>query len=246
MNYSKEVERVAAGEAEWAWAEKPLVFRGEIDGEPQELKVWTMPDAMKLDGLRFKVTAIEAQQIADLIGAMLPTAKIEDATYQQCNVLIRAVTMIGRQFTAVSSVEAYNEAVDKQLASLARAGVVVDGVIATVGKSWVLHPKLRPGVAVNYGWHDPAAPYRAATAPMALWQQEGSRHNDMHEDPSQVCRLPRRAAELNGGPVDLADLIMDRKLAPLICHHGALASWRQPGVEHVVGVFVAPPATITG
>lgn len=243
---------VEAGEAEWEWTS--VTFQ---EG-PHTLTYRTFPDAMKLGGVRFGVTAQTAQRIADMIGAILPTPKLEDMTWRKCNTLLRAVTSLpgpkGVRYMANCADEEHSAAIDQSLAKLRSAGISQFGLLATIGKSWVIckaleHPeRLAYGLrtAANYGWHDPAAPYLGATG-IKLWQQVGTRHNDEHVDPSQTCRLIGREAELDGQPVDLVALLQDPSLASLISHEGVLKTYRQMSVPSPENpILVLPPTRVTG
>lgn len=52
---------------------------------------------------------------------------------------------------------------------------------ANIGKHWLRGAA--PGRALNYGWHDSAAPNGR------MWQSRGTRHDDMHTDYSQLTYL---------------------------------------------------------
>lgn len=126
------VDKVAAGDFEHEWVEAVL------DGH----EVLLSRDALKVDGVRVSVTATEAQKIADLLGAMLPTPEVLDLRYELASVKIPPLP----SDVVSTSDKAHSQRVDKMCGG-------IHGIIANVGKHWVLHPAVSATVAVLYGWH---------------------------------------------------------------------------------------------
>lgn len=185
------------------------------------VRIWVFADALKVNHIRVAVTAQEAQEVADVLGALLPTPRIEDLTWQQAEVRIEPHPGdVVRKTAAQHSAE-----IDRDLGG--RTGLVV-----TVGKSWVLTNSLRAGRAANYGWHGTAAPYPSVSIPgIKVWQPVGTEHNAAHRDYSQTLRLVRRACEVDGKDADLGAVLQDPELARHVSHEGPLRLLRQPGVE---------------
>lgn len=185
------------------------------------VRIWVFADALKVNGIRVAVTAQEAQEVADVLGALLTTPRIEDLIWQQADVRIEPHPGdVVRKTAAQHSAE-----IDRDLAG--RTGLIV-----TCGKSWVLTNALRPGRAANYGWHGTAAAYPSATIPgIKVWQPLGTAHNAAHRDYSQTLRLVRRACEVDGRNADLGMVLQDPELARHVSHEGPLRLLRQPGVE---------------
>jgi hypothetical protein len=204
-----------------------------------ELCFEVFADAAKIDGVRFMVTAIETQELADALGLMMTTPKIEDLIAIDAQVTIAPITQIKGNITALAKQEDYSAAVDKAL-----EGKDTDGkLISTVGKSWVLSNRLVPGgkyglhTACNYGWVYPTARYNAVTRGLKCWQQPGYAHNDVHKDASQVLRLVNPKCTIRRGNKDTWDMItlqevlQDVDLAPMVSHEGVLKVLRQPSVR---------------
>ncbi len=231
------VHAIRDGKATVDWTS----ITSEHDGH--KLRIAVMRDALKVNNVRWPATAKHMQQVADELGAMLPTPKVLDLIWQEAG---RTGTqfdpVINHRYPGKTVIVALMPIVDvsKLVDEKIEAAKDVGGVIASVGKYWVLTNALlggRFGVAqaCNYGWHSSGAPYAAVTPGLKVWQSVGSRHNNEHVDPSQVVRLMHREAWLTRPGeeeelVDLHQIAIDPVLAPLISHEGPLRVLRQPGV----------------
>jgi hypothetical protein len=177
------IARVRKGEGTYDWVPVP--------GVPG---VDCFQDALKLDGIRVPVTARTAQTLADLFAGSLSTALLEDRIYQ--GAALRVVPRpssgveLGIDIRSDRAVEIFNEDLDQQIAN---AGGLQTGIVASVGKAWVLDRVLAtsPQKAANYGMHAPSAPLRALTPGLRVYQDLGWVHNADHWDYSQTCRLVR-------------------------------------------------------
>ncbi|HVI39646.1 MAG TPA: hypothetical protein VM577_03215 [Anaerovoracaceae bacterium] len=179
------------------------------------------------DGSRFRMqaTARVAQQVADLMGASLITAKISDLAYKQANVILSSCPLgAGSDMVTTTRSKTYNTQVEKK-----RAGQ--SGIIRDCGKAWILDNALAYSLgAVNYGFYDKGAP-SVGPGGFKMWQTVGTRHNALHTDYSQTIILMESVCELNGeAGVPIINLMKDPKLAPLLNYSGVLKYTRQPGV----------------
>lgn len=267
------VGAVREGRARFGWAEVLSVVGDEklyisvtrdalrFDGVPA--MNWHRDPAANngdtFDGVRIPATAAEMQQIADILFCMLPTPKVLDLVWAQASLRFDPVVNLGPgKIVAVQKVDDVHQAVEKKIAG---AGGYPDrGAVASVGKYWVICNKLAaPGkfgvnTACNYGWHSSNGVYGAVTPGLRVWQGEGTRHNDLHVDPSQVIRLMYRMARLvrkDGSveKVDLHDIASDPTLSAAINHDGILKVLRQPSIPEPRptdqdGVLVMPETTI--
>jgi hypothetical protein len=137
------------------------------------------------DWVRVAVDATTAQQIADVLGVLMPTARLCDLAYQSADVKlephvqspVRATTKAMLEHHA--RIEADRREAQRRLAR--EAGLVgdvasafanrTDLLVSTIGKDWILAPELWPqdgprhplGVngAINYGWHTRRPPTRS-------------------------------------------------------------------------------------
>lgn len=226
-------------EIEW---ENVVIEAGSHRGE-----FLVMADALKIDGVRVNVTAETQQHIADALGCCLPTAKILDEVWQQ-----RSVTLQPSPQSITSTTQAmkdHSDRIDKQLAALGNP----EGLLATVGKHWILDNGLWtvnrvPLQACNYGWHfRPGTSFQGingnVTASLIkdsetgqyvhMIQTRGWHHDQRHVDYSQVCRLVANSCRIDGALSSLPDVLVDPELSSLVSVDGALPDYRHPNVERV-------------
>lgn len=153
-------------------------------------------DAVKLDGVRFPVTAHTAQQIADVLSAYLTTPLLEDLIETDAEIKVVSPTQDFRIMHTQKAVDAFNKGINEQL-----KGSSFGTLVSCVGKSWVLTKELESkplGTACNYGMFRPDGPYLSITRKYKLWQQPGYRHDIHHWDYSQVLRLCRPKIPTSG------------------------------------------------
>lgn len=197
-------------------------------------------DALKMGGVRINVSATLQQQLADVLGAMLPTPKIMDLAW-----LARAATIPVVTLPIASTSAAMIESSNKLDARIAAAGNP-SGILLSE-KTWAIGNTLltHPGKAMNYGDYvipnQPGYAYSGiATEACVSFPQrpqlgrviqgQGWAHDPSHIDYSQICWLVHRTCTVNGVSTDLAAVLTDPKLAPLLSHEGVLQVLRQPGV----------------
>jgi hypothetical protein len=191
------------------------------------------------DWVRLAVTAVVAQQIADLLGVLLPTDRICDLTHRSADVVLRphpgepVVSTTARQLR-------HHAEIEKD-----RAGRT--GLLSTVGKEWILGVDLFPPSAprhalgkvgaINYGWHTRGptgenGPYLGADG-FILFQTRGFRHDVSHVDYSQwVPRLVHPRMWLDGQQVATADVLTstDKDTNRLLTYDGPLPDTRYPNL----------------
>lgn len=228
-------ERTRLGEADFRWVELPVGSR---------LVLRVMPDALQLDGVRVPVSAFNQQQIADLVGGLLPTPLIVDLIWRARvhTVTPHTISYDWWEHHMWEAVEQAHTAIEAQLPADRDPGEIV----STVGKSWCLSRLLdqHPGKAVNYGWPSTHAPYRAVSGSTPVWQPPSTKHCDHEWDYSQTCQLVSRDCLVDGSARDLRDVLRDPELAPLVSHEGPLRTLRQPDVPEITGAIVLPTQEI--
>lgn len=247
------LDAVRAGEAEVALAEIEVSANGHTG-------LFTVfADGLMLGGIRVNVSAKLQQQIADTLGAMLLTPRLADLIFQN-----RAVSLppMPRQIT--SSTSAMIDQSDKISAAIPPGA---QGIKNTIGKHWCLVKSIfsdsakAASKAANYGWHFEGISFQgikgepSVSLPgVRVIQGVGTVHNYSHTDYSQICQLVLRRCVVDGEERDLADVVMDAELAPLVSHEGPLPGWRQPGIDDGGGPVVpvtpggggAPPTPAGG
>ena len=196
-------------------------------------------DALRIgtaaDAVRVSVTPCTMQQIADMLGCVLPTSRICDLIWEQATVQIPPHIMTADSHMADTSRMAEYDAAVTQLVDGRR------GLIENIGKAWCLTNKLVGQIdkAANYGWYDSSAPYRSGPTeqgPYHLWQMLATAHNLEHVDYSQVMRLVSRVCTVDGRVCDLRDVLTDPTLAALASDEGPLQMVRLAGVDEVARI----------
>jgi len=152
----------------------------------------------------------------------------------------RAVTILPCTQPIASTTEAmikHSSCIDAQLA---RMSVPANGIVQTVGKTWVLSNKLSNTVAMNDGWHIekqiPGVPFDPApTLPGAhMIQSPGTRHGPLHADYSQICLFVSKGCIVDGNVTTFADVAQSPTLASIVSGEGPLRILRQPGAPEIV------------
>lgn len=199
---------------------------------------------IRIGGVFVNASATLQQQIADSLDALLPTPKMMDAAWLQRGATITPVTLPIAS-TSAAMVQA-SAKLDAQMGS--SAGCLL------AQKTWCLTNQLltHPGLACNYGfaciptsgtsWNGIATEACVAfpTQPMLgrVIQGMGFAHNVQHLDYSQVGWFVHRNCAVDGQAGDLAHVLTDPTLAPLVSAEGALTvpGLRQPGVPIVAPI----------
>jgi peptidoglycan hydrolase-like protein with peptidoglycan-binding domain len=226
------------------WAE----VRSTVGGRTAILKCAT--DALKIgktDSVRITCTHPTAQRIADMLGCVLPTAKMSDLRWSQAaNKLppcLQPADPADRASSGYSPNMKDNGAVLRHHDDVEKAVAGRGGISEPVGKNWRCTQKLkgRPEISANYGLYHPpgmlgpkdkGGRYQAATpAGGKLWQPEpGTAHNAKHHDYTQVVVLWAREVILDGAKHDIEAMARDPELCVFVSAEGALWAMRHPAV----------------
>ncbi len=199
-------------------------------------------DALTIGGVRINVSHTLAQQLADILGASLPTSKIADLIHEQAAVKIKPCIQPqpappgAPAMHSKAAMLRHSREVDAKIAG-------AEGLRSTVGKDWILDNALRgkPNLGVNYGWHSTEAPYFGPRG-AKVWQPVGTRHDRHHVDYSQVLRLVRPRVTVDAAEHDLFEVMRSPELAALVSYGGVLHVTRHPGV--VPELAAAMPAEL--
>lgn len=205
----------------------------DIKFKDMEGTFFVTKDAIKIDGVRFNVSATLQQKIADVLGCILPTAKLADHMFLNAEVIVKP--KMRNIDMSTKAMIGHSGEVDKDIAGK-------KGLISTVGKHWIIDDvllKKSGNTACNYGWHFKGGiPGVKGELPVCyndmpgvrLIQSRGTFHNALHQDYSSTCCLVARECEVNGEKKDILDILKDSKLSYLACHSGILQTTRQPGM----------------
>jgi hypothetical protein len=202
------------------------------------LNISVLADALKINNIREQCSAKELQQICDEFNGIFHTSKTYDERHKQAIIKLPAITRINSKITALSTSELYSQKLDVLLSD---SKLVQDdnGIISTVGKTWILTPNVGKGkfgaeTAFNYGWHDQNGIYTNKYSRLKLWQDVGSAHNIYHSDPSQIIDFVNQNAELQLPTgeiqlVNLKDIYSSDNLWSLVSYDGFIKTLRQTG-----------------
>lgn len=172
-----------------------------------------MPDYLSIgsddDYYRIPMTPMTAQHVADRFGCLLPTARIVDEVYRAAEAKLapRALT---QEREAVTTFLQHNTIIQEQ-----RVAIPPGPIVAGIKKDIVITNALtqRPNRVAIYGWH------RLDGQPI---QPLTTVHVNTYVDYSHGARVVSRRVLLDGQERDLADVLQDPNLAPLLSDEGAL------------------------
>lgn len=230
-----ELERSAQPAKRDEWASK-VIRAGELDPviwHPVSmrggLRVYVSGDQLSWKGIRIRASNRVAQLAADELGALLPTAAIVRATHQAAERQIDALPEAPNPGSSVSGWRRHEERIAAALAPFGPAGRPHARLTSSTGKDYVLRAgPVRPDLLLFYGWRSPRmgqVPWGIDyPEPMIQDPQGGGGvgaaidggHGIGFFDYSHGIRLVRRTAELDGQPIDLADVY--RSTPELVSH----------------------------
>ena len=213
-------EIAPGGSASWAWS--PITSQAK--GHTAIFQILT--DGIKIGGVRMSGSANFAQAVADKLGALLQTPKINDLAWQQASVRIQPANLYPPDDSTTQLVHE-SAVIDKMKGNRT-------GLTASVGKPWVLSNKMSLARATLYGWQLssplPGVPsYKGVTPGLPVVQPLSTAHVPTYEDYSSLLQLVHRRCVIDGKPADLAQVLRDPELAWLASHDG-VCPIRQPGV----------------
>jgi len=230
---------------------KMIAVESQYNGHIATIRV--MSDALMLgesdDFLRVNATMNGEQCIADLLQMSMLTTKIADLVRFAARVPIEPQTQTPDAYMAYTSrmvkhSAAVTDAILKFTSGAENAATletIADGsigIVADVGKDWVLSNKLAndQNLAANYGWHTKQAPNPAypqngpykCQAGGYMWQTLGTAHNAAHVDYSQVVRLMAKRMVVDNRVMTFEEVASDSELCGLVSYEGPLTVFRHP------------------
>ncbi|MEZ5753031.1 MAG: hypothetical protein R3D60_14040 [Paracoccaceae bacterium] len=201
---------------------QPVNFVGTAaNGQPMTVTICVMPDYLAVgsdrDFVRVPLGLPAAMQVAERFEMVLPTTRMVDAIYTQASVRLSPAPMEpGAQMSTTGYFRRHNATVESQRSS---SGARLGQLVAGHKKDLVLTNRLEsnPGRVAIYGWH------RRNGAPI---QPLSTVHGAQYADYSHGIRLVSRTAFVNGQPIDLRDLLSDRRYAGLVSAEGTISNRR--------------------
>lgn len=232
------------------------------------------------DSKRVEVSHETGQHIIDDLGVAPLTPKLSDEIYAQAPIKLPPKAHPDAQkwvtdgtMAYTSRMVAYHDYIDQLIAQAIARNGGKRGLIADVGKDWVISPTLWQAPAMtsgcvqslirsmNYGWHTPSKwIYHAVTMPNVQVYQPfpGTCHGLTHTDYSQTLRLVRRDVDVCGPGIvplgsssdcvkmDIAKVATDPQLAGLLSHEGPFVEYRHPHVAPACNLAAQCPSIKQG
>jgi hypothetical protein len=183
------------------------------DGRAVAATIWVTPDYLAIgsdnDFLYVPLTYYSATTIADRFGAVLPTARMVDAIYEQSAHHLTPIPLpAGPLMRSNLYLSKHQQRIDEQ-----RSGLPLGELISGHKKDLVLSNRLRqlPGRVAIYGWH------RAPGDPI---QPLSTVHGAQYVDYSHGLRLVSTTVVVDGQPHSIYDALQDSQVAPILSREG--------------------------
>jgi len=192
------------------------------------------------DWVRINASHTLAQQIADVLGARLPTTKVCDEIHRQAALVIPpCIRAPDSQMMTTKRMADHNWEIQHkiQAATQTHRPNESPGLISTTGKNWVLTNRLLGNAekGANYGWHDARGLHKSPSG-LKLWQPLGMSHNRWYVDYSQTIRLVGPTVVVDGVGMDFDAVLQDPELCGVASYEGPLRLLRHPAVPVVADV----------
>lgn len=198
-------------------------------GQARGATIWVTPDYLAVgsdeDFLYVPLTYPSATAVAARFGAVLPTARMVDAIYEQsAHHLAPAPLPAGPLMRSNLYLSRHQQRIDEQ-----RSGLSLGELVSGHKKDLVLTNRLllRPDRVAIYGWH------RAPGAPI---QPLSTVHGARYVDYSHGVRLVSTTIVVAGRPRSIYDALSDARVAPIL-------NWE--GVTRDPWALMHPPAPKT-
>jgi len=180
-------------------------------GARRELQV--LPDVLAVgsdaDSVRICLTLQSAQRVADALGCLLPTPRISDEIHRQAALKVPPDPLTHER-ESIATMLRHSRILDARIRGAAAGALVAGGKKDVVITNRLLE---RPGRVAIYGWHHPDG---RPVQPLSIV------HTDRYVDYSHGIRLVRRAMTVDGRAADLAEVLQDPVLWPLVSGEGPL------------------------
>ncbi len=198
---------------------QPVTFVGSTEaGRRTTVTICVMPDYLAVgsdrDFVRVPLGLPAALRVADGFGMLLPTTRMVDAIYAQADLRLSPQPMTpGAQMSTTDYFVRHNTMVGEQYIRYGGHGGML---VAGHKKDLVLADRLgaNPGRVAIYGWH------RSQNDPI---QPLSTVHGAQYADYSHGIRLVSQTAYVDGEPMDLRRLLVDRTYAGLLNSGGPLS-----------------------
>jgi len=183
------------------------------DGRRRAAELQVLPDVLAVgsdaDSVRICLTPQSAQRVADALGCLLPTPRISDEIHRQAGLKVPPDPLTHER-ESIATMLRHSRILDARIRGAAAGALVAGGKKDVVITNRLLE---RPGRVAIYGWHHPDG---RPVQPLSIV------HTDRYVDYSHGIRLVRRAMTVDGRAADLAEVLQDPVLWPLVSGEGPL------------------------
>lgn len=194
-----------------------------------------MPDYLAVgsdeDFCRVPMGPITAQKIADLFGMTMPTRKLVDDIYINCDIKLEPITYPwDERNTLVPKFVEHNNAIEVQRETAnARLGQLVGGTKKDVVISNLIVDPTRLNKVVIYGWH------KLDGTP---WQPLYNGHTELYVDYSHGIRLVNNLTIIDSNITNLRDALKDDNLYKIFSDE--VGPMNQPSYLEISGLPSKP------
>jgi hypothetical protein len=184
---------------------RPIMWsRIDCSRDGVEAYCWVSEDSLcigtEIDWCRVNVSNVTAQQVADFLGCMLTTSRIDDLAHAQALVRLQAHTQTpDANMAATSRMLAHHDAIERD-----RAGR--DGLARPIGKTYYLSNRLVPHLLCFGGWHAEWAGFRSPDGAKVL-QPVATSHEATYKDYSHFPTFAHHQCVVAGVVRELANVL---------------------------------------
>lgn len=207
----------------------------DASGVSHSVEYEVMPDYLAIgsdaDFCRIPMGPITAQKLADLFGASMPTRKLVDHIYFNCEVKLEPVTYPWSEAstTVPKFVEHNSDIEELRIAAGGELGQLTGGTKKDVVISNKIVDPARPNSVVIYGWH------KLDGTP---WQPLYNGHVNWYVDYSHGIRFLNEQMLIDGELVNYRDLLTDETLYKILSDESG--AMEQPSYLEVYGTPEKP------
>lgn len=203
----------------WLLKWRPIKVSATIDGKPRTLEYEVSPDYVSLGDdenyFRAPMLPATAQEVADTLGAILPSSRMVDEIY--ANATGKLVPQpIAPNLGRVTDYSAHEIKVQQQMKA---NGLKPGQFLAGHKKDIVVGPNLNGSRVAIYGWHDVSGSYTGGKANRPI-QPYSLVHDSNYTDYAHGVRLVKARGYLDGEPVSLRDVFEHPKLHVMVSNQG--------------------------
>ena len=210
-------ERLAVAEIESGNIPKHLMDLVPITVESgkQKITFYVMPDYIAIgndaDYVTYPLNYLSAVKVAKRMNMVLPTTKMVDLIYEAASKKIRPAPMNpGRRMSSNAYIKKHDQGIKSQLLNSPKGMLIAGHKKDTVVSNRLINSPDRIAI---YGWH---LNNKKVVQPLNTW------HTANYADYSHGVRLIDRQVLVNGEIWDIADVLMNDDLAPMISKEGTM------------------------